>query len=102
MATHSFLVPHPFDFKILVIFSLKNIGAPLANIKRNKECQRWPEKTLLLGRSGTWYVAMVTKLLSSNCGAHLVESYYKESNIPDENWLRDLVTSYVIKIWLSV
>ena len=31
---------------------------------------------------------LVTKLLSSNCGAHLVESYYKESNISDTNWLR--------------
>jgi len=29
--------------------------APLANIKM--ECQRWPEKPLILGRSGTQYVA---------------------------------------------
>ena len=36
---------------------------------------------LILVRSGTKYVAMVTKLLSSYCGAHLVESYCKESNI---------------------
>ena len=34
--------------------------------------QRWPEMPLILGRSVTQYVAMVTKLLSSNCGAHLV------------------------------
>ena len=34
---------------------------------------------LILGRSGTQYAAMVTKLLSPNCGAHLVESYCKES-----------------------
>ena len=40
-----------------------------------------PEKPLILGRSGTQYVAMVAKLLSSYCGAHLVESYRKESNI---------------------
>ena len=32
---------------------------------------------LILGRSGMQYVAMVTKLVSSNCGAHLVESYAK-------------------------
>ena len=34
---------------------------------------------LILGRSGTCYVVMVTKLLSSYCGAHLVvkESYCK-------------------------
>ena len=36
---------------------------------------------LILGRSGAQCVAMVTKLLSSNCGAHLVEPYRKESNI---------------------
>ena len=43
---------------------------------------------LILERSGIQYVAMVTKLLSSNCGAHLVEFYCKESNISDTNWLR--------------
>ena len=57
---------------------------------------------LTLGRSGAQYVAMVTKLLSSNCGAHLVESYCKESNISDTNWLRYLFSSYLIKIWLSI
>ena len=36
--------------------------------------QRWPEVPLILGRYGTQYVAMVTKLLSSNCGGRLVES----------------------------
>ena len=36
---------------------------------------------LILGRSGTQYVVMITKLLSSNCGTHLVESCCKESNI---------------------
>ena len=39
---------------------------------------------LILGRSGTQYVAMGIKLLNSNCGAHLVESYCKESSIFDE------------------
>ena len=43
---------------------------------------------LILGRSGTQYVAMVTKLLSLYCGALLVQSYCKESNISDANWLR--------------
>ena len=42
------------------------------------ECQRWPEMPLILESSGTQYVAMLTKRLSSNCGAHLVESYCKE------------------------
>ena len=42
---------------------------------------------LILRRSGTQYVAMGIKLLNSNCGAHLVESYCKESSICDVNWL---------------
>ena len=33
------------------------------------ERQRWPEKLLIRGRSGTQYVAMVTELLSSYCRA---------------------------------
>ena len=49
--------------------------------------------TSMLGRYGTQYVAMVTKLLISNCGAHLVESHCKESNISDANWLRYLFSS---------
>ena len=57
---------------------------------------------LISGRSGIQYVAMVTKLLSLYCGAHLVKSYYKESNISDSNWPRYLFLSYLIKIWLSV
>ena len=36
---------------------------------------------LILGKCGTLYVAMVTTLLSSYCGAHLVESYRKDQNI---------------------
>ena len=49
--------------------------APFANMKMGR--QRWQEMPLILGRSGTQYVAMVTKLLTSSCGAHLVESYCK-------------------------
>ena len=45
---------------------------------------------LILGRSGTHYVAMVTKLLSSYCVAPLVEPYSNESNISVTNWLRYL------------
>ena len=74
--------------------------APFANMKMER--QRWPEMPLMLGRSGAQYVAMVTKLLSSNYGAHLVESYCKESNISDTNWLRYLFSSYLIKIWWSI
>jgi len=48
------------------------------------------------------HVAMVTKLLSSYCGANLVESFCKESNISDTNWPRYLFSSYLMKIWLSV
>ena len=43
--------------------------APFANMKI--EYQGWPEMPLILGRSGTQYVAMGIKLFSSNCGAHL-------------------------------
>ena len=50
--------------------------------------------SLILGRSGTQYVAMEIKLLGSNSGAHLVESYCKESNISDTNWLRYFFSSY--------
>ena len=101
---------------MLAIFSSKNIiqghkltknificlldhvyQAPFANMKI--ECQGWPE---ILGRSGTQYVAMKIKLLSSNSGAHLVESYCKESNFSDANWLRYLFSSYLIKTWLSI
>ena len=39
--------------------------------------QREPRR-LISGRSGTQYVAMVTKFLISNCGAPFVESYCKE------------------------
>jgi len=54
------------------------------------EYQGWPEMPLILGRSETQYVAMGIKLFSSNCGAHLVESYCIESNISDRNCLRYL------------
>ena len=61
------------------------ISAPLANIKMKQ--QRWQEKPLILGRSRTQYIAMVTKLFISYYRAHLVESYCKESNISDTNWM---------------
>ena len=87
---------------------VREIGIPLymltgsctqASLANNKmECQKWPEKPFILEISGNQYVAMVTKLLSS----HLVEYYCKESNIPDKNWLRNLFSSYLIKIWLSI
>ena len=70
---------------------------PLANIKM--ECQRCPEKPEV------WNPVCChgnKTVLSSYCGAHLVESYCKESNISDTNWLRYLSSSFLIKIWLSV
>ena len=60
------------------------------------------KKAFNMGRSGTQYVAMVTKPLSSCWRAHLVESYCKVSNISDTNWLRYLFSSYLNKTWLSV
>ena len=47
-----------------------------------------PEKHLVLGRSGTTYVAMVTKFLRSYFGVHLVESNCKESKIACKKWVR--------------
>ena len=44
-----------------------NADIPLANIKMEQQIR--PEKALILGKSGTQYVAMVTKLSSSYCGA---------------------------------
>ena len=41
--------------------------APFANMTEMGH-QRWPEILLILGSSGTQYVAMLTKLLSSNYG----------------------------------
>ena len=68
------------------------------------ECWRWPAMLLILGRSGTQYVAMVTKLFSSYCATPLVEPYCKNSNIKFfvTNWLRYRFSSYLIKIWLSI
>ena len=57
---------------------------------------------LILGRSGTQYVAMVTKLLSLYCGLPLEESYCRESNISDTNWPRYLFSSYMSKIMLRI
>ena len=76
------------------------IWGTICNMKM--EHQRRPEMPLILGRYGTQYVAIVTKLLSSNCGAHLVESSCKESNIYDTNWSRYPFSSFLIKIRLSV
>ena len=66
------------------------------------ERQGRPEMPVILGRSGTQYVALGIKFLSSNCGAHLVESYWNESNISDTNWLRYLFSSCLIKPLLSI
>ena len=74
--------------------------APFANMKI--EHWRWPEMPLILGRSGTQYVPMITKLLCSYYVAPLVDPYCKESNISVTNWLKYLFSSYSIKIWLSI
>ena len=38
---------------------------------------------LILGRPGTQYITMVTKLLSSYCGAPLAQSYCKEYKLAE-------------------
>ena len=61
----------------IFICSLDHVyQAPFANMKIER--RGWPEIPLILGRSGTQYVAMGIKLLSPNCRAHLAESYCKE------------------------
>ena len=70
--------------------------------KYQNETAKVAKKAFNMGRSGTQYVAMVTKLLSSYWREHLVESYCKVSNISDTNWLRYLISLYLNKIWLSV
>jgi len=91
---------HKLELIYLYACWIKHLRYHFANIKM--VCQRWPEMPFILGRSGTQYVVMVTKLLSSCFGAHVAESYCKESNISDTNWLRYLFSSYLIKIWLNV
>ena len=83
MATHSFLVPTHLissDFQLekrytrpqtqasILVCLLDHVyQAPFANMKAER--QGWPEMHLILGRSGSQYVAMGIKLLNSNCGA---------------------------------
>ena len=59
-------------------------------------------KAFSIRRSGTQYVAKVTKLGNPYCGVHAVESYCKASSISNTNWLRCLLSSQLIKIWLSL
>ena len=51
----------------------------IMHMGHHKRISKWNAKggqrsLIILERSGTWYAAMVTKLLSLCCGAHLVES----------------------------
>ena len=118
MATHSFPVPthlisickwfqlekrytRPQTQANIFLCLLDHVyQAPFANMKI--EPRGWPELPLILGRSGTQYVAMGIKLLTPNCRAHLVESHCQEWNISDTNWLRYLFSSYLIQTWLSI
>ena len=101
---------------MLVIFSFQNdkqghkrelaylYACWIMHMKCCQQISKWNakggKKSFQYGGSGTQYVAMVTELLSSYCGAHLVESYCKKSNISYTNWLRYLFSSYLKKIWL--
>ena len=54
------------------MFSIEGAISDLqSETKKQKAHQGWPEMPLILGRSGTQYVAMEIKLLNSHCGAHL-------------------------------
>ena len=96
-----FSVPKYLILMLVIYFSLKNVKqgqklqltclyacwimleAPFANVIKLK-LQTWPEMPLILGRSGTQYVAMVTRLLSSYCGAHYSQTKW---NVPVKNTL---------------
>jgi len=60
----------------------------------NIECFKWSEKAFVSGRSGTQYVAMVTKTIHSYCRALLVEPYCKKSNIYEKNY-RDIFVYHI-------
>ena len=62
------------------------LAASLANYQNG--LPKVAEKPLLLGRTGTQLVVMVTKRLSSRCRAYLVKSYCKESNVSEVWWPR--------------
>ena len=70
-----------------------------------------------MGRSGTRHVAMVTKLLSSYFGAHLVESYCKNQTFlikigwdiffdhiwsKFSIWRHHLADLHILKTWISL
>ena len=65
-----------------------------------------PWGVIAVAAPGSWGTQppFATWALTSNCGAHLVESYCKESNTSDTNWLRYASSSYMylIKIWLCM
>ena len=67
----------------------------------NEMTPKVAKKRLMLGRSGTQYVAMVTRLLSLYRSTHLAEYYCQESNISDSTWLRYLSSPYLLQIWLN-
>ena len=62
---------------IFICYLLDHVyQAPFANM--NIERRGWPEIPLILGKSGTQYVAIGIKLLNPICRADLEESYCKE------------------------
>jgi len=65
-----------------LIFGIKHSKQHLQISKWNaKGGKKW------LGRTETQSVAMETKLLSSYCGAHFVETHCKESNFSETNFI---------------
>ena len=115
MATHSFPVPTHLN-SIFKWFSAQKrlnkatnssqhiymlVGSCTGGTisKYENRTRKVARNALNIGEVWTQYVAMVTKLLSSNCGADLVVEFYgKESNNSDTNCLRYHFSSYLIKI----
>ena len=102
----------PLDFKMLVIFSSKNIkrghklkltylyACWIMQVRYHWQISKWNVKDgkKSLGKVWNSVCCLEKKLLS---GTHFVESYCTEPNISDINWLRYRSSSYLIKIWLS-
>ena len=118
MATHSFPVPTQF-ISICYRFSARKMldghklelaylyACGIIHTRRYLQTWKWNaeggQKCLLFwGGLKPSMLPWWQNFLCSYCGAPLVESYGKESNSSDTNWMRYLCSLYFIKIWLSI
>ena len=103
--------PHPFDFTMKVILCSKKVKQG-NKLKRTYLYACWSciRGTICKYENGTpkmarnafnigevWNPVCCHGNKTVNCGEHLVESYCKESNLSDTNWLR----YFFHRIWLK-